>query len=95
NEELKNLEETLNRIVDALGTGGRLAILTYHSLEDRIAKRVVKGTPISNLPRDFPVADPAAGKMRDLARRGITASVKEIKANPRARSATLRVGERV
>lgn len=95
NEELKNLEETLNRIVDALGTGGRLAILTYHSLEDRIAKRVVKGTPISNLPRDFPVADPAAGKMRDLARRGITASDKEIKANPRARSATLRVGERV
>lgn len=95
NEELTHLEQTFDRIVDKLVGGGRLAILTYHSLEDRIAKRVVRGTPISHLPRDFPVADPNAGKMKEVVPRGVTATDEEIAANPRARSAKLRVGERV
>lgn len=94
NEELEHLEATLNAIVDRLVAGGRLAVLTYHSLEDRITKRVVRGTPVSTLPPDFPVADPAAGRMKELVRRGITASEAEIAANPRARSARLRVGVR-
>lgn len=95
NEELVYLEETLNQIVDRLVTGGRLVLLTYHSLEDRIAKRVVRGTPISTLPRDFPVADPAAGKMKEVVPRGIRAGEEELAANPRARSAKLRVGVKV
>ena len=95
NEELEHLEATLNAVVDRLNDGGRLAILTYHSLEDRIAKRVVRGTPISDLPRDFPVSDPAAGKMKEIVPRGVTPTDEEIAANPRARSAKLRVGERV
>ena len=95
NEELSHLEETLTAVVDRLAKGSRLALLTYHSLEDRIAKRVVRGTPISTLPRDWPVADPAAGKMKEVVPRGVKASEEEIKANPRARSAKLRVGEKV
>ena len=95
NEELEHLEKTLDQIVDRLVTGGRLALLTYHSLEDRIAKRVVRGTPISTLPRDFPVADPAAGRMKEVVPRGVKASQEELAANPRARSAKLRVGVRV
>ena len=95
NEELSHLEETLNEIVDRLVKGGRLTLLTYHSLEDRIAKRIVRGTPVSMLPRDFPVADPAAGRMKEVAPRGVKASDVEIAANPRARSAKLRVGEKV
>jgi 16S rRNA (cytosine1402-N4)-methyltransferase len=95
NEELTHLEKTLNRFVDMTVTDGRLTILTYHSLEDRIAKRIVRGTPISQLPRDFPVADPAAGNMKEVVSRGVTASEEEIAANPRARSAKLRVGVRV
>ncbi len=95
NEELAHLEETLNKITDALVIGGRLALLTYHSLEDRIAKRVLRGTPVSALPRDFPVADPAAGRMKEVLPRGVLASPEEIAANPRARSAKLRVGEKV
>ena len=95
NDELVHLEETLNQVVDRLVTGGRLTLLTYHSLEDRIAKRVVRGTPISTLPRDFPVADPAAGKMKEVVPGGVKASEEELAANPRARSAKLRVGARV
>ena len=95
NGELDHLEPTLNGIVDRLVTGGRLAVLTYHSLEDRVVKRVVRGTPQSSLPRDFPVADPNAGKMKELVRRGITASEDEVAVNPRARSAKLRIGVKV
>lgn len=95
NGELDHLETTLNAVVDRLVTGGRLVVLTYHSLEDRVVKWVVRGTPQSSLPRDFPVADPNAGKMKELVRRGITASEDEIQANPRARSAKLRVGTKV
>ena len=95
NEELAHLEKTLDQLVDLLVPAGRLTILTYHSLEDQIAKRIVRGTPISQLPRDFPVADPAAGKMKEAVPRGVTANEEEIAANPRARSAKLRVGVRV
>jgi 16S rRNA (cytosine1402-N4)-methyltransferase len=95
NEELAHLEKTLDRLVDMLVPAGRLTILTYHSLEDRIAKRIVRGTPISQLPRDFPVADPAAGKMKEAVPRGVTANEEEMAANPRARSAKLRIGVRV
>jgi 16S rRNA (cytosine1402-N4)-methyltransferase len=94
NEELAHLEKTLNRFTDLIVTGGRLTLLTYHSLEDRVAKRIVRGTPVSTLPRDWPVADPAAGKMKEVVRGGVAACDEEIVANPRARSAKLRVGVR-
>lgn len=95
NEELTHLEDALNQVVDLLVTGGRLTLLTYHSLEDRVAKRVVRGTPLSQLPRDWPFPDPAAGKMKEMVRKGVTAGEEEIAANPRARSAKLRVGAKV
>jgi len=95
NEELKYLERTLDRIVDLLRPGGRLAVLTYHSLEDRIVKRVVRGTPISDVPPDFPVSDPNVGKMQPVVRRGIKPDDAEVARNSRARSARLRVGIKV
>jgi 16S rRNA (cytosine1402-N4)-methyltransferase len=95
NEELEHLEDALNQVVDLLVPGGHLTLLTYHSLEDRVAKRVVRGTPLSELPRDWPFPDPAAGKMKEMVRKGVTAGEAEIAANPRARSAKLRVGAKV
>jgi 16S rRNA (cytosine1402-N4)-methyltransferase len=99
NRELEELALTLPRIVALLAPGGRLAVISFHSLEDRIVKRFMAsssepwgGDPV--LAR-LPIADrllPDTALVR--VGRAIRASDDEVRRNPRARSATLRVAER-
>ncbi len=96
NRELEDLEAALPQAVEALAPGGRLAVISFHSLEDRIVKRFIRDQHRGpQLPPDLPVIPEAyASKLRPVGK-PIRASEAEIAANPRARSAVLRVAERV
>jgi len=82
---------------DLLNPGGRLAVITFHSLEDRIVKTSMKEAATGcTCPPDFPVC--VCGnkpKVKLITRKPITASDEELQRNPRARSAKLRVAERI
>jgi 16S rRNA (cytosine1402-N4)-methyltransferase len=97
NEELEELEGGLEAAEQVLKPGGRLAVVTFHSLEDRLVKRFLKERS-GDLPSgsrhlpEQPESRPAA--TFDGVARPVRASETEIKANPRARSATLRVARR-
>jgi len=96
NQELAELEMTLPQAVDLLEPGGRLAVISFHSLEDRIVKNFLReGATADRLPRGVPVRakDLPQPRLR-LVGRAIRPSPAELAANPRARSATLRVAER-
>jgi 16S rRNA (cytosine1402-N4)-methyltransferase len=99
NRELAELSLTLPAIVHLLTPGGRLAVISFHSLEDRIVKRFFaqSSQPFGGDPRLARLAirtDALPGAPLMLVGRAIRASDAEIAANPRARSATLRVAER-
>jgi 16S rRNA (cytosine1402-N4)-methyltransferase len=96
NQELAELEMTLPQAVDLLEPGGRLAVVSFHSLEDRIVKNFLReASTADKLPRGVPVRakDLPEPRVR-LVGRAIRPSDAEASANPRARSATLRVAER-
>ena len=97
NRELENLEEFLSNVPSLIQAGGRLVILSYHSLEDRRVKQaMVEWEKRCHCPPDLPVC--ACGKrplFKRLLKKGIRPSQEEIKANPRARSALLRAAERI
>ena len=97
NQELKNLEAFLAGVVDFLRPGGRLVVLAFHSLEDRVVKRAFareSGKCICFSPRDL-CGCPRRRRVRILTRRPVRPSGQEIRANPRARSAKLRAVERL
>jgi len=92
NDELGSLEAALPAALDLLRPGGRLAVISFHSLEDRIVKRFLRSQEHGcTCPPDFPVCvcgqEPA---LRAISRRAIRPSRQEIAANPRAASARLR-----
>lgn len=96
NRELDELRNVLSDAIDTLADGGRLCVISFHSLEDRIVKRFLRDNSrvdpaLSKMPI---VPDDARPRLR-LPSRAIRASSDEIERNPRARSATLRVGERL
>lgn len=97
NDELAGLAEALHAWFAALATGGRLAVIAYHSLEDRVAKTVFRELARGCIcPPDLPAC--GCGRQpraRELTRRAVTADEREIAANPRARSARLRVVEKI
>jgi 16S rRNA (cytosine1402-N4)-methyltransferase len=95
NAELKALESMLPAAVDALAVGGRIAVLSYHSLEDRLSKRVLTAGSRSSTPVGLPVELPEhAAYLRLLTRGAEEPSATEISVNPRAASARLRAAER-
>jgi len=99
NRELAELALTLPRAVPLLKTGGRLAVISFHSLEDRIVKRFIASAarPFGGDPRlaKLPIrTDALPGTPLVPIGRAMRASAREIAVNPRARSATLRVAER-
>lgn len=78
-----------------LAPGGRLAVISFHSLEDRIAKRFIRAQGAPELPRDLPIlAKDLPRPLLEPVGRAQRATAEEVRANPRARSATLRVAER-
>ena len=97
NEELDALEEGLRAAVDLLRPGGRLVVLSYHSLEDRIVKRFFQAERRGCVcPPEAPVC--ICGKqprLRLVTRPSLTPTTDELTANPRARSARLRAAERL
>jgi 16S rRNA (cytosine1402-N4)-methyltransferase len=97
NEELDALQDGLAAAVDLLRPGGRLVVLSYHSLEDRIVKRFIAAERRGcTCPPELPVCVCGRNpRLRLVTRPSLTPSATEIAANPRARSARLRAAERL
>jgi len=96
NRELEDLEEVLPQAVEVLAPGGRLAVISFHSLEDRIVKRFIRDQHRGpQLPPDLPVIPEGYAPTLKPVGKQIRAGAAEVEANPRARSAVLRVAERV
>ncbi|MGD9000146.1 MAG: 16S rRNA (cytosine(1402)-N(4))-methyltransferase RsmH [Granulosicoccaceae bacterium] len=95
NRELDELQEVLQQSVDMLASGGRLAVISFHSLEDRLVKRFMRHQARGDeLPRDLPVTDAQRNIRMRVIGKPVYASDAEVAANPRARSAVLRIAER-
>lgn len=97
NDELRNFEKTLNDAIELLSPGGRICTITFHSLEDRIAKQTFKGYEKGcHCPPKFPVCICGKKKiLKVLTTKPIVPSSQEVEINPRARSARLRVAEKI
>jgi 16S rRNA (cytosine1402-N4)-methyltransferase len=96
NDELGVLTRALPAAIDALAVGGRIAVITFHSLEDRIVKQTLAAGATDATPPDLPVPLPELSPvLRLLTRGGEAASEEETAANPRAASARVRAAERI
>ena len=97
NDELGSVEKVMRDAIDCLNPGGRLAVITFHSLEDRIVKCAMSAASKGcTCPPNFPVC--VCGKKPKVSlvsRKPITSTQEELEANPRARSAKLRVCEKI
>ena len=97
NDELGAVDGVMRQAVDRLRPGGRLAVITFHSLEDRIVKNAMaEAVRGCTCPPEFPVC--VCGKkptLKLVTRKPVTASEEELESNPRARSAKLRVAEKL
>jgi 16S rRNA (cytosine1402-N4)-methyltransferase len=95
NRELEDLADGLKAALEVLAPGGRLVVISFHSLEDRLVKqfmrREAKGAP---LPRDLPIRAADIDVSINLVGKAIMPSAAETAANPRARSAVLRIAEK-
>ena len=92
NAELEELEQALEAAVQVLQPGGRLVVISFHSLEDRIVKQFIARHARQAVDRRAPFAEPAPTLLRALGR--VRPGAAEVAANPRARSAIMRVAER-
>ncbi|SRR5690554_4654679 len=92
NDELNVLKDTLNSMIPLLKKGGRLAVITFHSLEDKIVKKIFRDHAVVIGNRNLPYQPEA--KYRLVNRKVITPTEEEIEINPRAKSAKLRIIER-
>jgi 16S rRNA (cytosine1402-N4)-methyltransferase len=98
NDELDSLETALRAAVELLGPGGRLVVIAFHSLEDRIVKQFLRAESGGECrcPPGLPVCVCArAPRLRLLTRKPVAPAAAEIERNPRARSAKLRAAERM
>jgi 16S rRNA (cytosine1402-N4)-methyltransferase len=97
NQELEELSLVLPQALDALKPGGRLVVISFHSLEDRIVKRFMhRAAHPDTLPARLPLrADQLPPPRMRLIGKAVRASADDIAANPRARSAVMRVGEKI
>lgn len=97
NDELASVEQAMQKAIASLNKGGRLAVITFHSLEDRIVKNIMKKSAEGcTCPRDFPVC--VCGnkpEVKLISRKPILPGEDEINENARARSAKLRVCEKL
>jgi 16S rRNA (cytosine1402-N4)-methyltransferase len=92
NAELEELQQALNAALQLLQPGGRLVVISFHSLEDRIVKTFIAGESRTVVDRRAPFAEPAQLRLNALGR--VRPGETELRANPRARSAIMRIAER-
>jgi 16S rRNA (cytosine1402-N4)-methyltransferase len=96
NHELDDLQQALQQSMTALSIGGRLVVISFHSLEDRIVKQfMLNESRHDDLPSDFPIKHDSSSLRFKRVSKAIKASATETESNPRARSATLRIGEKL
>ena len=96
NDELSVLRRALPAAIDAIGVGGRVVVMSYHSLEDRLTKQALARGTRSDAPPDLPVVPESQQPVLRLLTRGAEkAGEDEVARNPRARSVRLRAAERV
>lgn len=97
NDELGAVEESLEQAIDLLGMNGRLSVITFHSLEDRIVKNMFKEYSIpKDLPQGLPVVpEEFQPELKLVNRKPILPSEEELEENNRSRSAKLRIAEKI
>ncbi len=96
NRELEDLQEFLSVALDMLRVGGRLVVISFHSLEDRMVKRYMRDMARGDsLPRGVPVTESALNRRMRLVGKAVRASTEEVAGNVRARSAVMRVAEKI
>lgn len=95
NDELNVLKEMLLQSIDVLETGGRIAVITFHSLEDRIVKNFFKNENFEDEQSRDVFGNQAKKELRIITKKPIIPSVEELKLNPRSRSSKLRIAEKV
>ncbi len=94
NDELKVLEEVLKDAVDLLNTDGRLVVISFHSLEDRIVKHFFKEESETFTPKNMPILREDTSKMEIITRKPVYPSEEEYQRNPRSKSAKLRAARK-
>lgn len=96
NHELEDLTNALNQCLDILAPGGRLAVISFHSLEDRLVKHFIREQIRGNdLPKHLPIKhSEMQQRLRNIGR-AVKPSAAEIEQNPRSRSAVLRIAEKI
>jgi len=96
NRELEELSLALEQAVDVLAAGGRLVVISFHSLEDRVVKRFMREMARGDrYPPGLPVTDNMLNPRMRLIGKAVYPSTREVESNPRARSAVLRVAEKI
>ena len=96
NRELEDLEDLLAQVIDNLKVGGRLVIISFHSLEDRRVKRFIRDQEQGiKLPKNLPIRDVDRGVRLVKVGKAIKPAVTEVDGNIRSRSAVMRIAERV
>lgn len=96
NRELDDLVELLAQALTLLRVGGRLVVISFHSLEDRLVKRYMRDMARGDaVPAGVPILDSALNRRMRLLGKSVRASTGEVAANPRARSAIMRVAEKI
>jgi 16S rRNA (cytosine1402-N4)-methyltransferase len=91
NQEIEALKECLTQCVDLLETGGRLVVISYHSLEDRLVKNIIRAGNVEGIEEKDVIFGTGKKLFKNLTSKPILPSEEEIKVNTRARSAKLRV----
>lgn len=95
NEEMEALKECLTQCVEILDTGGRLVVISYHSLEDRLVKNIIRAGNVDGIEVKDVIYGTGKKIFKNLTSKPIVPSEEEIKINTRARSAKLRVAEKI
>jgi 16S rRNA (cytosine1402-N4)-methyltransferase len=96
NSELEDLQDLLSGALDLLRVGGRLVVISFHSLEDRMVKRYMRDMARGDqIPAGVPIRDSALNRRMRLVGKAVKASAAEVTANARSRSAIMRVAEKI
>ncbi|MGH2565809.1 MAG: 16S rRNA (cytosine(1402)-N(4))-methyltransferase, partial [Ginsengibacter sp.] len=95
NDELGALKEMLQQAPDLLEVGGRIAVITFHSLEDRIVKNFFRNGNFNEVQQNDLYGTLSKNNLKIITKKPVTPSQEELKNNPRSRSSKLRIAEKI